>query len=327
MVAHAVKARDLLVAESKAMQAVLEDVDRLAERSEPVLIEGEPGAGRELIARILHKGGPNADQELVSVKAGGAPTSLFSCPIENDDEGVALTRRGTLLIKDICELSRGAQRKLSRALKSGDRRLLATTDPGLQAAVEAEVFHPPLFRFLSRHIIRIPALRERVLDIAPLTAQLVRQYARDIGRRRLTVSTRAFDRLIAYPWPGNVAELKQVARRLVVRAQGASISATDVDAVLPVVAARVPLEDISFEEMVRTKLVEFMRRVDGYPLQSFHEEVMGRVEKPLLSVVMEHTGGNQVHAAQILGLNRNTLRRKLGEHGLSTSRKGKSRRS
>jgi two-component system nitrogen regulation response regulator GlnG len=294
--------RNLVVAESGAMKEVLETIDNLAAGSEPVLIEGEPGVGRELIARVLHQSGEPRGP-LNAVK-GGTTQSL-------DVEGQPL------LIKDVAELSSSAQRSLSRSLAKVPRRILATTDPGLEAAVEADVFYRPLFRKLSQAVIRIPPLRERVQDIAPLAAQLVRQYARDIGRRRLSISTRAFDRLISYPWPGNVAELKGMARRLVVRAKGATVSASDVDAVLPIVASKVPLEEISFEEMVRTKLVEFMRRVDGYPLKSFHEEVMGRVEKPLLGVVMEHTGGNQVKAAEILGLNRNTLRRKLVEHGLS----------
>ena len=116
--------------------------------------------------------------------------------------------------------------------------------------------------------------------------------------------------------PGNVAELKGVMRRLVVRVKGATVQAGDVDAILPQLAERVPLEQMSLEEMVRCKLTAFLRRFDGYPIAGVHEDVLARVEKPLLDLVMEHTGGNQVKAAEILGLNRNTLRRKLSEHGL-----------
>jgi Fis family transcriptional regulator len=102
----------------------------------------------------------------------------------------------------------------------------------------------------------------------------------------------------------------------VVRAKGGLIEASDVDAVLPTLARRVPMEEVSFEDLVRFKLSELLRMVDGYPVHALHEEVMGLVERPLLRLVLEHTGKNQVKAAEILGLSRNTLRRRLQDFGL-----------
>jgi two-component system nitrogen regulation response regulator GlnG len=141
----------------------------------------------------------------------------------------------------------------------------------------------------------------------------------------MTLSSRAYERLVSYPWPGNVAELKGIARRLVYRAKRSRIEAGDVDAVLPAVAERVPLEQMSLEEMVRSKLAAFLRRVDGYPLSGLYDDVIARVEKPMLELVMKATGGNQLKAAELLGVNRNTLRRKLTEHGL-LARKGTRRK-
>jgi two-component system nitrogen regulation response regulator GlnG len=325
------KPKELLVAESDAMQRVVSAVENYASEDVPVLIEGEPGTVRELIARILHKASQRRSKPFVSVSAGAALREIFNSEIEGSS--MAAFHRaegGTMLVKNLPELSRASQRKLNRSLspvrrRKGrnrgddefDVRVVATTDPDLESAVGADVFNKVLYERISKHSIVVPPLRERIPDIAPLAAQLVRTYAREIGRSRMTISTRAFDRLVTYPWPGNVAELKSITRRLVVRAKKSQIDASQVDAILPQVAERVPLEDMSFEDMVRTKLGSFLRRVDGHAITGFHDDVIARVERPLLDLVMEHTGGNQVKAAEILGLNRNTLRRKLAEHGIA----------
>jgi two-component system nitrogen regulation response regulator GlnG len=193
----------------------------------------------------------------------------------------------------------------------------------LDVAVEAGVFAGKLYDALNARKIEVPPLRERVADIAPLAALLIREYGRQIGRNRMTLSTRAYERLIKYPWPGNVAELKGIARRLVLRAKKSRIEAGDVDVVLPTVAERVPLEEMSFEQMVESKLASFLRRIDGYPVTNLYDDVITRVERPLLELVMKSTGSNQVRAAEILGVNRNTLRRKLGEHDMLVKGKRK----
>ena len=136
----------------------------------------------------------------------------------------------------------------------------------------------------------------------------------------------AHTRLAEYPWPGNVAELKSVARRLIVRVARNRIEAGDVDEVLPVVATRVPLEDLAFEEMVKAKLAGLLARIDGYPAHDLYEKVLARVERPLFDLVLAHTGGNQLKAAELLGLNRNTLRKKLADLGIASKSKAKQSR-
>ncbi len=323
-------ARDLLVAESDVMQDVVAAVERMAAHDEPVLVIGEPGSGRELVGRLIHLSSRRRKRPLVTVRPGAAPREIFVDEIEgSSNSAFHQAHGGTLLVKDVPELTRTAQRKLSRVLRAPphggaagpesiyyDVRVVATCDPGLDRAARAEVFNRVLFDRLAASAIQVPPLRERGPDIAPLAEQLVRQYAREIGRGRIAISARARDRLVSYPWPGNVAELKGVARRLVVCVKGSTVQAGDVDAILPSLAERVPLEQMSLEEMVRCKLAAFLRRFEGYPIAGVHEDVLARVERPLLDLVMEHTGGNQVKAAEILGLNRNTLRRKLSEHGL-----------
>jgi two-component system nitrogen regulation response regulator GlnG len=104
------------------------------------------------------------------------------------------------------------------------------------------------------------------------------------------------------------------------RAQG-DRAAGDIDEVLPVVAERVPLEDLAFEDMVKAKLAGLLARIDGYPVHDLYDKVLARVERPLFDLVLAHTGGNQLKAAEILGLNRNTLRKKLAGLGIEQSRK------
>jgi two-component system nitrogen regulation response regulator GlnG len=330
------KALSLLVTESDAMKAVVDQVKEYTADGAPVLVLGENGSGRELIARILHVSNPKRKGEFVTVHGGSAPRNLFRSP--PGAASVSTLRSaagGTLLVKDLCELPRAEQRRLHSVLRDRSRarpsaaeldvQVVGSCDIDLEYAVDAGVFSGELFELFARRQIVVPPLRERVADIPPLTAQLIKEYGREIGKNRMTLSTRAYERLVTYPWPGNVAELKGLARRLVYRAKKSRIEAGDVDAVLPTLAERVPLETLSLEEMIKVKLATFLRKIEGYPVTSLYDDVIARVEKPMLELVMKATGSNQLRAAEILGVNRNTLRRKLTDHGL-LARKGLRRR-
>jgi len=331
-----------LVAESAAMRAVLAAVERHAETDGAVLICGEHGTGRELVARVLHLRSARRAGRFVAVR----PT--FEGPdvaIATDEAGDERCRRalraaqgGTLLVKDVCDVPAAGQRTLRRAIRTPvpvererrpdsssevwDVRVVGSADLDLERAVQAKILSRELYDQMSERRIDVPPLRDRGGDIPTLLERWVRHYADEVGRGKLTVSTRAHERLVKYPWPGNVAELKNIARRLVVNAQGSRVEAGDVDQVLPTVAERVPLEELSFEEMVKSKLSGFLERMDGYPVHDLYEKVLERVERPLFELVLAKTGGNQVKAAEILGLNRNTLRKKLESFGV-THKRGK----
>jgi two-component system nitrogen regulation response regulator GlnG len=316
------------------MQTLVDKVEQYADSDAPVLILGEAGTGRELIARVLHYASPRrAKGQFVAMRARMAPQQLHYDPSEcTSDDTLEAAAGGTLLIKELCDLPKASQRTLKRIIdptsgararskrarrrQSNDVRVVGSCDLDLGLAADASAFNRDLYKLLSKHRLDVPPLRDRVADVPRLTGQCIRQYSRELGRGRFNVSTRAVERLQNYPWPGNVAELKGICRRLVLRAKRSRIEAGDVDAVLPVVAERVPLEDMPFEDMVRSKLGVFLRRMDGYALDDLYEQVLSRVERPLFQAVLEHTGGNQVRAAEILGLARGTLRRKLGDRGV-----------
>ena len=335
MLRPSLRANDFLVADSKAMRAVVDRVTAYADGDAPVLICGEHGTGRELVARVLHQRGPRGRGRFVAVRptfeGADVPHAPGDDACERAHRALRAAAGGTLLVKDVSDLSAPSQKTLRRAIRDRrDRRdtgevhdvhVVATADIDLDRAVDAQIVSRDLYELFAARRIEVPPLRDRGEDLPQLFERWVKHYAAEIARSKPTISSRAHQRLAAYPWPGNVAELKSIARRLIVRVARTRIEAGDVDEVLPVVAARVPLEDLAFEDMVKAKLAGLLARIDGYPVHDLYDKVVARVERPLFDLVLAHTGGNQLKAAEILGLNRNTLRKKLAELGMASRKK------
>jgi two-component system nitrogen regulation response regulator GlnG len=324
MLRASLKADDFLIAESPAMRAIVDHIHAFADGDDPVLITGEHGTGRELIARVLHARGPRQRHRFVSVRPTFEGTDVVQVPdvCERARRAIRAAAGGTLLVKDMIDLSAPSQRTLRGAIAGKhDVHVVATADVDVEHAVDAQIVARELYELFEPHRIEVPPLRDRGEDLPELFERWVKHYAAEMTRTKPAVSTRAHERLAAYPWPGNVAELKSIARRLLVRVQKNRIEAGDVDEVLPVVAARVPLEDLAFEELVKAKLSGLLARIDGYPIHDLYEKVLERVERPLFDLVLARTGGNQVKAAELLGLNRNTLRKKLADLGLDRAKK------
>jgi two-component system, NtrC family, nitrogen regulation response regulator GlnG len=313
------------------MAQVVERVREAAATDAPVLIEGEPGTGRELVARAIHYAGRRRRHGFVAVKATTIPRDLLASELFGP-RSVTLRRAsgGTLLVKDVDALPPVQQRGLARVLRGGeggrgDVRVIGASDGDVQGSVAACSFDRDLYDRLAARI-HIPPLRRRLEDLPRLVRGFLEQAGKEIGRSRPRVTDGALERMARYPWPGNVAELKDVCRRLVRALKGPreAVDLTAVEGVLPKVHERLPLEEMSFEELVRSKIEPFLRRVDGYEVGNLYERVLAHIERPLLALVLEHTQGSQVRAAEILGLNRNTLRKKLAQHDLSAggARKG-----
>ena len=326
--------REQLLGSSAPMVELREQVKEAAAEESPVLIEGERGTGRERVARLLHEIGPRKHHDFVRVD-----------PDEDDEPPrveaeLERANGGTLLVKEIAHVGRGPQRKLLRAIKRGpgrerekggtsefcDVRVIAATGVDLSRAVADELFDPELYERLGALRISLPPLRRRPEDVPLLLEHFGRTEAREIGGDKLSFNTRALDKLTAYSWPGNVAELRDVVRRLCLRRHKSHVELADVEAVLPPVEERVPVEQLSFEEMVRAKIRALLQRMEGYPIEDLYEEVISRVERPLIELVLERTGNNQLKAAEILGLNRNTLRKKIAERNVAVAEAAPSRK-
>jgi two-component system nitrogen regulation response regulator GlnG len=234
------------------------------------------------------------------------------------------------LVKEVANDCRGPQKKLLRAIRRHgprrasegtsdfcDVRVIAATGADLERAVKDELFDAELYERLGAARLVLPPLRRRPEDIPLLVDHFGRTEAREVSLDRLTFAPRALDKMVAYSWPGNVSELRDAVRRLCLRRRRGQVELADIEAVLPPVVERVPVEQLSFEEMVRAKIKGLLLRMEGYPLEDLYEEVISRVERPLIELVLERTGNNQLKAAEMLGLNRNTLRKKIAERNVS----------
>ncbi len=312
---------DLLHGQSQAISDVRDQVTNAIAEDVPVLIEGERGTGRERVARVIHQSGARCARRFVVLMTDEPPADI--------DRTFSKADGGTILVKDIACADRSLERRLLKSLRARSRgeenvRLVGVTSIDLSRAVADELFDSELFQQLSlRKIVLVP-LRRRSEDIAQLASRFAREAGEELGRGKLAIASRAVDRLAAYSWPGNVAELKDVIGRAAFRAhahRSAKIEPADVDAELPTIEERVPLEQLSFEEMVRAKIRGLLDRMAGYPVEDLYTAVIERVERPLIELVLSKSEGSQLKAAKVLGLDRNTLRKKMAQLGLKPRRK------
>jgi len=194
-----------------------------------------------------------------------------------------------------------------------DVRVLAATNRDLEVLMKDGRFREDLYYRLNVVTVNLPPLRERRRDVPLLIEHLLAKYAGELGERG--VAPEALDRLIGYDWPGNVRELENVIQRAMVMATSGIILPEHLP-IGPVSAAASVAVDAPLEEVIERKLIECVRGLREHASANLYDLMIGLVEKPLLRAVLRETGGNQVRAAQILGINRNTLRKKLVEHDI-----------
>jgi two-component system nitrogen regulation response regulator GlnG len=327
-----------LVGRHPTMQEVYKAIGRVAASDVNVLLRGESGTGKEVVARALHHYSRRAGRPFVGISAAALPATLLESELFGHEKGaftdarerrlgkLELAHGGTVFFDEIGDMPLELQAKLLRALQERavervgghelirvDVRVLSATHRDLEAMMREGRFREDLFYRLNVVTIALPALRERRGDVPLLAEHFLAKYAEALGER--AVSAEAMDRLVGYDWPGNVRELENVIQRAMVMAAGGVILPEHLP-IPPVSAAVAAGADASFEELVERKMQECVRGLRGHASANLHGLMVGLVEKPLLRAVMRETRGNQVRAAQLLGINRNTLRKKLKEHGI-----------
>jgi two-component system nitrogen regulation response regulator GlnG len=191
--------------------------------------------------------------------------------------------------------------------------VLAATHRDLEGMMKAGRFREDLFYRLNVVTIALPALRERRGDIPLLAEHFLAKYAGPLGER--AIAPEAMDRLVGYDWPGNVRELENVMQRAMVMAQAGAVLPEHLP-IGPGTGSARPEVDAGLEALIERAMHEYVRGRRGHPAPNLHALMVGLVERPLLRSVMREARGNQVRAAQLLGINRNTLRKKLREHGI-----------
>jgi two-component system nitrogen regulation response regulator GlnG len=328
---------DRLVGRSRALLEVFKTIGRVASSDVAVLVTGESGTGKELVARAIHQASARTEQPFVAVNAAAIPRELLESELFGHERGAFTgaidsrpgrfreARGGTLFLDEIGDMPLELQAKLLRVLQSGevtsvggrkpehvDVRIIAATHRDLDVAVRENRFREDLLYRLRVVPIEIPPLRERPEDIAALAQHFVARYADEFGTGSRILSPDAQERLLTHAWPGNVRELENAIKRVLVLSSG-EILTPDAFAFLlaPAAAgdapARADLEDL---------VVRDVDQALAAGVENLHETILHRIERPLLERVLAHTGGNQLRAASLLGINRNTLRKKLTELGI-----------
>jgi two-component system nitrogen regulation response regulator GlnG len=329
-----------LVGRSPALLEIFKTVGRVAGSDVPVLVTGESGTGKEVVARVIHGASPRAERAFVAVNTAAIPRELLESELFGHERGAftgAVESRvgrfreasgGTLFLDEIGDMPVDLQAKLLRVLQNGevtpvggrraeavDVRIIAATHRDLDAAVAAGTFREDLLYRLRVVPIHIPPLRERREDIPLLARHFAERYADELGVEPRLLSDAALARLTAHPWPGNVRELENAVRRALVLASGDVLLPEDFDFLgeRPRRAgARPELSDLVREEA---------RAVLASGAQNVYHLLLDRIERPLLEAALAHTDGNQIRAAALLGINRNTLRKKISELGIELPRR------
>ena len=329
-----------LIGRSPAMQEIYRTLARLMGTDLTVMITGESGTGKELVARALHDYGKRRNGPFVAINMAAIPRELIESELFGHEKGAftGATQRasgrfeqaegGTLFLDEIGDMPPEAQTRLLHVLQEGEYttvggrlpiranvRIVAATHRDLTQLIRQGLFREDLFYRLNVVPIRLPPLRERTEDIPELARHFLSLAASE-GLPSKTMDSLAMDRLRRHRWPGNVRELENLVRRLaalysqevigieVVEAELSSgLSASD--------SASAPENEGLSASVERHLRDYFNAHADGLPAAGVYDRVLREVERPLITLTLEATRGNQIKAAHVLGLNRNTLRKKI----------------
>ncbi len=335
-----------LIGRSPAMQDIYRVLARLMQTDLTVMITGESGTGKELVARALHDYGKRRNGPFVAINMAAIPRELIESELFGHEKGAftgALARgvgrfeqaaAGTLFLDEIGDMPPEAQTRLLRVLQEGEYtsvggrtpmranvRIVAATHRDLRQLIRRGLFREDLFYRLNVVPLRLPPLRERTEDIPDLAHHFL-EVARSEGLGAKSLDRGALDSLMRYSWPGNVRELENLVRRLVVLNSAEVIHADAVDAELShtVAEAGLPTGD-SLGTAAELHLRRYFAAHGGsLPARGLYDRVLHEIERPLISLSLEATRGNQIRAAELLGLNRNTLRKKIRELDIKVAR-------
>jgi two-component system, NtrC family, nitrogen regulation response regulator GlnG len=331
-----------LIGRSPAMQEIYRVLARLMGSDLTVMIAGESGTGKELVARALHNYGKRRNGNFVAVNMAAIPRELIESELFGHEKGAftgAVARNqgrfeqaqgGTLFLDEIGDMPLEAQTRLLRVLQEGEYtsvggrtairanvRIVAATHRDLRQLIRQGLFREDLFYRLNVVPIRLPPLRERADDVPALVRHFLMQVTGE-GLPQKSFTAAAMERLKEYRWPGNVRELENLVRR---------VTALYAQEVLDVDVVEQELSDLSPQpvggeipanegmgQAVERHLKEyFAAHKDGLPASGLYDRVVREVERPLIALTLTATRGNQIKAAQLLGVNRNTLRKKIRE--------------
>ncbi|MBT9568825.1 MAG: nitrogen regulation protein NR(I) [Thiobacillus sp.] len=324
-----------ILGQAPAMQEVFRAIGRLSQSHATVLITGESGSGKELVARALHRHSPRASGPFIALNTAAIPRDLLESELFGHERGAftgaAAQRRGrfeqadggTLFLDEIGDMPAELQTRLLRVLADGqfyrvgghtpikvNVRVIAATHQDLEVRVRENLFREDLFHRLNVIRLRLPALRERREDIPLLVRHFMQKSARELGMEAKGVSDAALKTLVNLPWSGNVRQLENVSHYLTVMAPGQVVEVGD----LPADLMQGTVEQVAGDWLHGLAAEAGARLARGEA--AILDELTQAYEKTLIEVALRHTGGRRIEAAHLLGWGRNTLTRKIHELGM-----------
>jgi len=329
-----------LIGRSPAMQEIYRLLARLMQTDLTVLISGESGTGKELVAHALHDYGKRRSGPFVAINMAAIPRELIESELFGHEKGAftgANSRNagrfeqaegGTLFLDEIGDMPMEAQTRLLRVLQQGeyttvggrtpiktDVRIVAATNKDLRILIQQGLFREDLYFRLNVVPLRLPPLRERAEDIPDLIRHFFKLAERE-GLPNKQIETVAIERLKRYRWPGNVRELENLARRLAALYPQETITIAVIDNELAPPTPTPVSEESRSEDNLSAAVERYLNKyfggfADGLPPPGLYHRILREIEYPLLSAALAATRGNQIRAADLLGVNRNTLRKKI----------------
>jgi len=326
------RSREMLVGKSTAMVETFKVIGRIAASNADVLILGESGTGKELVARAIHYHSDRREGPFVTINMSAIPSELIESELFGHERGAftgAAQARlgrfreaegGTLLLDEIGDLLAPLQARLLRVLQERevtpvggarpipvDVRILAATHHDLAVAVQKKTFRKDLYFRLNVVPIQIAPLRERKEDIALLTEHFVERFSIELGVPKRWPTKGTLRLLTEYGWPGNVRELQNTVKRALVLASGEVITEDDIRGATEAAEAKTG----DWTDLARSELGKMLDTSHDIPKQGLYWSFVERLERAVIATALLRSGGNQIQAARLLGINRNTLRRKI----------------
>lgn len=341
-----------LVGRSAAMQEIYRVLARLMQTDLTLMITGESGTGKELVARALHDYGKRRNGPFVAINMAAIPRDLIESELFGHEKGAftgAQNRStgrfeqaegGTLFLDEIGDMPMDAQTRLLRVLQQGeyttvggrtpirtDVRIVAATNKDLKQSINQGLFREDLYYRLNVVPLRLPPLRDRAEDIPDLVRHFIQQGEKE-GLEGKRFETEALEVMKAYAWPGNVRELENLIRRLMALYPQEVITREIIEQELQSDVPDSPLDkmavrtgSLTISQAVEENMRDYFSSFgDGLPPPGLYDRVLRELEYPLILAALTATRGNQIKAADLLGLNRNTLRKKIRELGVSVYR-------
>ena len=330
-------AQSAIIGNGRAMQAIYKEIGRVAATAVTVLIRGETGTGKELVARAIYQHSKRAAQPFVAVNCAAIPETLLESELFGHERGAytgAHTRRvgrfeqasqGTIFLDEIGDLSLSTQVKLLRVLQEKyiqrvggnekipvDVRVLTATHRDLDSAIHEKQFREDLFYRLSGVTITLPALNQRPEDIPDLVKYFLRRSATELGHDAPSIQSEAIAYLQTQSWPGNVRELENAVRQALLLARGYTISLEHVQ----LASARGRKSVVGPDQTIAGYFSELLDRAQRGEVEGAHARMLEEMERELYTHAIQLAEGNQAKAARWLGVTRTTMREKLIRFGL-----------